>query len=187
MRTEQIGRLVSFSGTVTRTSDVRPELLEGKFRCLQCGTISESIQQQFKYTEPKICSNPACGNRTLWQLIMEQSRFADYQRIHVQENTGEIPSGSMPRFTILLYEERCLKNNGSVLNCCSTFFFFFFLFSFLSPFFFLRLFRLKFFFFFFLFRIILVENLVVIIRRCTWCVCFTMMMILCGRLFCDLN
>ncbi|WP_455409866.1 hypothetical protein [Lacticaseibacillus paracasei] len=33
LRTHKIGRLVSISGTVTRTSEVRPELLYGTFTC----------------------------------------------------------------------------------------------------------------------------------------------------------
>ena len=48
----------SFSGTVTRTSEVRPELLSGVFHCELCGTTSSPITQQFKYCEPVKCNNP---------------------------------------------------------------------------------------------------------------------------------
>jgi len=43
--------LVAITGTVTRTSEVRPELLYGTFRCDDCGTIVKDVEQQFKYTE----------------------------------------------------------------------------------------------------------------------------------------
>ena len=43
--------LLSVSGTVTRTSEVRPELLYGSFVCEVCGGIANEIEQQFKYTE----------------------------------------------------------------------------------------------------------------------------------------
>ena len=36
-------------------------------------------------------------NKFRWQLNVEQSEFADWQRVRVQENPSEIPSGSMPR------------------------------------------------------------------------------------------
>jgi DNA replication licensing factor MCM6 len=36
-------------------------------------------------------------NKNKWQLNVEQSEFADWQRVRVQENPSEIPSGSMPR------------------------------------------------------------------------------------------
>jgi DNA replication licensing factor MCM6 len=82
---------------VTRTSEVRPELLYGRFTCLDCGTQTDHIEQQFKYTEPTRCPNYACQNRIRWQLDLDASRFVDWQRCRVQENAQEIPSGSMPR------------------------------------------------------------------------------------------
>ena len=36
LNSEKCGRLCGFSGTVLRTSDVKPELLVGTFRCLEC-------------------------------------------------------------------------------------------------------------------------------------------------------
>ncbi|EIE90035.1 hypothetical protein RO3G_14746 [Rhizopus delemar RA 99-880] len=57
LKTDKIGRLVSVSGTVTRTTEVRPELTYASFTCDEC----------------------------------------DWQRIRIQENANEIPTGSMPR------------------------------------------------------------------------------------------
>lgn len=51
LRTDKIGTLMSISGTVTRTSEVRPELLFGSFICEVCGGLIHDIEQQFKYTE----------------------------------------------------------------------------------------------------------------------------------------
>lgn len=51
MRTDKIGTLMSISGTVTRTSEVRPELLYGSFVCEVCSGLVHEIEQQFKYTE----------------------------------------------------------------------------------------------------------------------------------------
>ncbi|KAL6548491.1 MCM DNA helicase complex subunit mcm6 [Orobanche gracilis] len=34
-------------GVVTRTSEVRPELLQGTFKCLDCGNVIKNIEQQF--------------------------------------------------------------------------------------------------------------------------------------------
>ncbi|KAL9645746.1 hypothetical protein ABK040_003478 [Willaertia magna] len=97
LRCCHIGQLVSISGTVTRTSEVRPELIEGIYSCAECSAISEPILQQFKYTEPSGCVNRTCSNKKRWRLDMHRSRFVDWQKIKVQENTHEIPSGSMPR------------------------------------------------------------------------------------------
>lgn len=63
LKTEQIGKLRGFSGTVTRTSEVRPELFLASFRCLECNTVVRDVEQQFKWTTPVICTNETCGNR----------------------------------------------------------------------------------------------------------------------------
>lgn len=97
LRTDKIGTLMSISGTVTRTSEVRPELLFGSFICEVCGGLIHDIEQQFKYTEPSLCPNPTCGNRSAWQLQIDTSKFTDWQKVRIQENPSEIPTGSMPR------------------------------------------------------------------------------------------
>ncbi|KAG1694200.1 hypothetical protein DVH05_021856 [Phytophthora capsici] len=97
LRTRSIGELLSFSGTVTRTSEVRPELLFGAFTCGDCGGDTTGVEQQFRYSEPTKCQNPYCANSIVWELNTEKSVFVDWQRVKVQENSDEIPAGSMPR------------------------------------------------------------------------------------------
>ncbi|KAK2744196.1 MCM DNA helicase complex subunit mcm6 [Onygenales sp. PD_40] len=97
LRTAQIGKLLSISGTVTRTSEVRPELALGTFICESCSTTVEEVEQTFKYTEPSQCPNPTCGNRVGWRLDIRQSTFVDWQKVKLQESSHEIPTGSMPR------------------------------------------------------------------------------------------
>lgn len=98
LTTQRIGQLMAINGTVTRTSEVRPELLHGCFRCEMCQTVQAQLTaQQFRFTEPSMCSRPACQNRTHWTLLTERSRFANWQRVRIQENSSEIPAGSMPR------------------------------------------------------------------------------------------
>ncbi|GAA5956447.1 hypothetical protein JCM21900_005333 [Sporobolomyces salmonicolor] len=97
MRTDKIGKLSAISGTVTRTSEVRPELTFGTFICLECKGIVRDVEQQFKYTEPTMCPNLTCSNRSAWKLSIEQSKFSDWQKVRIQENSNEIPTGSMPR------------------------------------------------------------------------------------------
>ena len=54
LRSERVGKLVSINGTVTRTSEVRPELLFGTFKCIHCSQENAYVEQQFRYTEPKV-------------------------------------------------------------------------------------------------------------------------------------
>jgi DNA replication licensing factor MCM6 len=97
LRTNNIGQLLSISGTVTRTSEVRPELAQATFTCEACNTVVPAVEQTFKYTEPTQCPNLTCGNRVGWRLDVRQSVFVDWQKVRIQENSSEIPTGSMPR------------------------------------------------------------------------------------------
>lgn len=97
LRTANIGQLLSISGTVTRTSEVRPELSLATFVCEACRSTVPNVEQTFRYTEPTQCPNQECGNRQGWRLDIRQSTFVDWQKVRVQENSSEIPTGSMPR------------------------------------------------------------------------------------------
>jgi len=97
MKADSIGKLSCFRGTVTRTSEVRPELFVGTFKCLLCQTVVRDVEQHFKLTYPSICPNAACGNRREWDLLLDQSTFVDWQKVRVQEANDEVPAGSLPR------------------------------------------------------------------------------------------
>ncbi|RCI08908.1 hypothetical protein L249_4929 [Ophiocordyceps polyrhachis-furcata BCC 54312] len=97
LRAANIGSLLSISGTVTRTSEVRPELSSATFVCEDCRAIVPNVEQTFRYTEPTQCPNLLCSNRVNWQLDIRHSTFVDWQKVRIQENSSEIPTGSMPR------------------------------------------------------------------------------------------
>lgn len=117
-----MGRLTSICGTTTRTSEVRPELVVGSFICQLCNSLVKGVEQQFRYTEPKICINPNCKNRIKWELSGEDSIFADWQKLRVQENPTDIPPGSTPRSidVILRNEmtEMCKPGDKCVFTGC---------------------------------------------------------------------
>ncbi|KAI4211612.1 MAG: hypothetical protein LQ351_005653 [Letrouitia transgressa] len=97
LRTASVGKLLSISGTATRTSEVRPELYLATFICEACRGVIPNVEQTFRYTEPTQCPNLTCGNRQGWRLDIRQSTFVDWQKVRIQENSSEIPTGSMPR------------------------------------------------------------------------------------------
>lgn len=97
LRTSQIGKLLSISGTITRTSEIRPELSLGTFICEGCKMVCPNVEQTFRYTEPTECPNTTCGNRSGWRLDIGKSTFVDWQKVKLQESSHEIPTGSMPR------------------------------------------------------------------------------------------
>lgn len=122
LKAEKTGQLIAVSGTVTRTSEVRPELLWGHFRCNICSE-SQMVPQQFQYREPSSCSNNACTNSNSWELLLESSKFCDWQKLRVQENSDEIPPGSMPRTLNAIVRnemvEKAKPGDKVVLTGCS--------------------------------------------------------------------
>ncbi|XP_041371751.1 zygotic DNA replication licensing factor mcm6-like [Gigantopelta aegis] len=97
MTTVKIGTLLRITGQVVRTHPVHPELVSGTFMCLDCRTVIKDVEQQFKYTQPTICRNPVCNNRTRFMLDVNKSRFVDFQKVRIQETQAELPRGSIPR------------------------------------------------------------------------------------------
>lgn len=124
LKTDSLGKLVSLSGTVTRTSEVKPELLEGTFTCLDCGRNIANVVQQFKVTMPTICTNPACGNRKNFKLqpTLRTTQWGDWQRLRLQENENDVPAGSMPRTLDVIVRgeqaERCKPGDKIRVTGC---------------------------------------------------------------------
>jgi DNA replication licensing factor MCM6 len=90
LKMEGIGKLASVMGTVTRSSEVRPELLVGSFRCQACGLVAVNVAQQYHYTRPSICRNPQCHATATSSFVLEASAstFCDWQKLRVQENSN---------------------------------------------------------------------------------------------------
>ena len=109
IRGSDVGVLVSLTGTVTRTTDVKPELIMGTFVCDVCGQVVKEVNQQFQFTKPDRCTSESCPNRTKFTFRMKESQFADWQRIKMQENTNEIPAGSMPRSMDLILRNHLVE------------------------------------------------------------------------------
>ena len=108
LRTRGLGELQAIGGTVTRTSEVKPELIVGVFECPECKREITGVEQQFKFTEPAMCLDPRCRNRNRFILKPESSVFADWQKVRLQEHAGDIPAGSMPRsIDVIIRGEMC--------------------------------------------------------------------------------
>lgn len=120
LKAGMVGKLTSICATVTRTSEVRPELLFGTFQCLDCQSKVSHVEQQFRFTRPSVCKNPLCQNMTRWQLDVESSIFVDWQKIRVQENSNEIPPGSMPRHMDIILRNEAVEKAKAGDKCIFT-------------------------------------------------------------------
>ncbi|GIQ87673.1 mini-chromosome maintenance protein, partial [Kipferlia bialata] len=98
LRTDKLHTLVTLRGQITRLGQVRPELHRGTFRCSQphCMSVIRDVRQQFRYTEPSVCSNETCNSTSGFELIPDESVFVDFQRVRVQEMPDEVEAGTTP-------------------------------------------------------------------------------------------
>jgi DNA replication licensing factor MCM6 len=49
-----------------------------------------------------------CNNVDNWILLTEKSKFIDWQKVRIQENSNEIPPGSVPRsLDVIVRHEMC--------------------------------------------------------------------------------
>uniref|UniRef100_A0A6P6YIW1 DNA replication licensing factor MCM6 n=1 Tax=Dermatophagoides pteronyssinus TaxID=6956 RepID=A0A6P6YIW1_DERPT len=85
LRSDDINQLVSLHAVVTRSTEVRPELLSASYKCEVCGFLNADVRQQFRYTYPIKCGNGQCANRTRWALQQETCRLIEWQRLRVQQ------------------------------------------------------------------------------------------------------
>jgi len=111
LRAEKLNKLISIRGTVTRTTEVKPELLVGTFQCNECQREVSGVAQQFKVTFPAVCPTRNCGNRTNWTLLPQSptTRWGDWQRVRLQENENEVKAGNMPRSLDVIVRDECCE------------------------------------------------------------------------------
>jgi len=117
LKTLKIGTLTKITGQVVRTHPVHPELVSGTFTCLDCHTLVPDVEQQFKFTQPSICKNPVCNNRSRFMLEINKSRFVDFQKIRIQEVQAELPRGCIPRSVEIILRAEAVESAHAGDRC----------------------------------------------------------------------
>lgn len=92
IRSKHIGQLIAIEGIVRQASDVRPQIVNAKFECPQCGTLISVLQVDKKFTEPSRCS---CGRKMGFKLISKE--MVDAQRLVIEESPESLEGGEQPR------------------------------------------------------------------------------------------
>lgn len=90
-----IDRLVSVSGMVVRSSEVKPLAKKVSYRCANCDALSQSEMKGLVLKKPTKCS--ACGEKDL-EMDPENSIFIDFQLVRLQELPEDLPAGQLPHY-----------------------------------------------------------------------------------------
>jgi len=93
VRSEHIGKMIVVDGMVKRASEVRPEVSEAIFQCLECDSKLTIIQTERMMKAPLECENPACGNRKAFKLVGQKLYDARWLAV---EEPFEITEGERP-------------------------------------------------------------------------------------------
>ena len=94
LNVEHINKLTGIRGLVTRTSQVFPMPISAVYEC-KFGHVIPVETHNSTIRAPTKCSDPTCKERDL-ELNESASIFVDAQRIRVQEQPEDLPSGQMP-------------------------------------------------------------------------------------------
>ncbi|MGC9443399.1 MAG: minichromosome maintenance protein MCM [Candidatus Methanospirareceae archaeon] len=100
IRSNDIGKLVSIEGLVSKATEVRPRIVEAAFECPFCHHIFSVLQAGTQFKEPYECpqEDGGCGRRgQRFILRADKSRFVNAQKVRLQESPEELRGGELPQ------------------------------------------------------------------------------------------
>ncbi|MBI2175928.1 AAA family ATPase [Candidatus Woesearchaeota archaeon] len=101
IRSSHIGKLLVLEGIVRRKSDVRPQVVNTRFECPNCGNIISVLQLEATFKEPHRCG---CGRKGNFRLL--EKELVDAQSMVLEENPEMLEGGDQPkRIGIFLKED----------------------------------------------------------------------------------
>lgn len=92
IRAKHLDNLLWIEGIVRQASDVRPQVVNARFECPECGAILSVLQIDKKFREPARCS---CGRKGLFKLLSKE--MVDAQRLVIEESPDSLDGGEQPR------------------------------------------------------------------------------------------
>ncbi len=89
-----LGQFFAVQGLVTKVTDVLPRVWKGVFMCKRCKAEVGSIQVERVLKTPIACDQ--CGRKE-FDLVVEKSKFIDFQKIEVQEPLEILKGGEQAK------------------------------------------------------------------------------------------
>jgi replicative DNA helicase Mcm len=94
---EVIGKMISVSGMVVRSSEIKPLAKELVYFCPDNHKTVRVQEKGLEFKEPLKCDNGKCTHRDL-EISPEQSKFIDFQMVRLQELPEDLPPGQLPHY-----------------------------------------------------------------------------------------
>ena len=121
-----IGGLVTVTGVVTRTSDIKPCIVCACYACDVCGAEMIDTVPGPLFMPRVECESEACRTNMIRGKISLQvrgSKFTSYQEVRIQECSDQVPMGHVPRtMTIIARGETTRKcGPGDIIHVTGVF------------------------------------------------------------------
>lgn len=101
IRAKHLDKLLWIEGIVRQASEVRPQVVNARFECPNCGAILSVLQIERKFREPSRCS---CGWKGNFRLLSKE--MIDAQRLVIEESPDALEGGEQPRrISVFLQED----------------------------------------------------------------------------------
>lgn len=101
IRAKNLDKLLWIEGIVRQASDVRPQVVNARFECPNCGAILSVLQIDKKFHEPSRCT---CGWKSSFKVISKE--MVDAQRLVIEESPDVLEGGEQPRrINVFLQED----------------------------------------------------------------------------------
>ena len=92
IRAKHLNQLLWIEGIVRQASEVRPQVVNARFECPNCGAILSVLQIDRKFSDPSRCS---CGWKGNFKLLSKE--MVDAQRLSIEESPDSLEGGEQPR------------------------------------------------------------------------------------------
>lgn len=126
VRGQDLGKLVTVRGIVTRVSEVKPCLKVNTFTCDACGNeVFQEITSR-TFTPLTECISKECKTNNTKGSLHQQTRackFSPFQEVKIQEMADQVPVGHIPRtMTVHMYGSLTRSvNPGDVVHLSGIF------------------------------------------------------------------
>jgi replicative DNA helicase Mcm len=103
IRSDNVGKLITVSGVVRKTADIRPKLVIGNYECQRCGHTMKIPQHEIRIKEPYLCE--ACETRGPFKLLSTASKLTNFQKILIQERLEDLRGREHPKQLTIFLED----------------------------------------------------------------------------------
>ncbi|XP_026466222.1 DNA replication licensing factor Mcm7-like [Ctenocephalides felis] len=100
IKAENIGKLVTVRGIVTRCTEVKPMMVVATYTCDQCGSETYQPVTSLTFMPATECPSDDCRvNKAGGRLYLQTrgSKFIKFQELKIQEHSDQVPVGHIPR------------------------------------------------------------------------------------------